>query len=769
MRWLLFLLLVGCSSPVATDPLQAALAAKGDDYAPRTHHVDAAGAPRFTNRLILESSPYLLQHAHNPVQWMAWGEEAFEKAQVEDKPILLSIGYSTCHWCHVMERESFEDLDIAAFINQHFVAIKVDREERPDVDAVYMAATRALSGRGGWPMTVVMTPERQPFFAGTYFPARTGDRGKREGFESILSRLQSEWATDRAGLVAKAAQLSGQVAGRATLRPGAEPAVDRFLAGARSIAAGFDPQYGGFGESKKFPRPSNLSLLLRYHRRTGDPHALHIVTHTLRAMANGGIHDQIGGGFHRYTVERRWLVPHFEKMLYDNAQLASLYIDVFQVTADPRFAEVAGRTLDYLAREMSHPQGGFYSATDADSLGPDGHREEGLFFTWTPDELRQVLGSEDMPIAIAAWGVSARGNFEGRNILHRPRALAQIARDLGRSEADIARDLARAGERMLEARASRAPPQRDDKILCAWNGLAISAFARGGRALARPDWIERAARAADFALETLRARGRLHRSWTGGQLGPTAYAEDHAFLIAGLLDLFEADGDRRWLRAAMGLDRDMQERFEASDGGWYRTAHDAEVLLLRERPHADGAEPSANGVHVMNLLRLGAWTTEPAYRVRAEAGVKAFGGELAARPSASPSLLAALDWLSDDPMEVAVIGGGDLPAALASVWTPNAVAWTHARPPDNVPWLAGKRMQAGEPTAYVCHEGLCKMPTSRADTFVAQLSEVVRIDAPALKPIASEPAAAPWQYDAATDKHWHPGHRHWHDGSAPKQ
>ncbi len=752
MRWLLLILLVGCSAPPPADPLHAALQGKGEGYVPRTRHLQPDGSPTFTNRLILESSPYLLQHAHNPVDWHPWGDEAFARAAAEDKPVLLSVGYSTCHWCHVMEEESFEDLSIAAFINEHFVAIKVDREERPDVDAAYIAATRALAGRSGWPMTVVMTPDRKPFFAGTYFPARTGDRGQREGFEPILQRLADDWANKRDALAANATQLSHRLAASSSLRAGDAPDVQRFLAGARAIASGHDPAWGGFGTGKKFPRPTNLALLLRYHRRTGDPQALHIVTQTLTAMADGGIHDQVGGGFHRYTVDRRWRVPHFEKMLYDNAQLASLYVDAFQVTDDPRFSEVLGTTLDYLDRAMSHPRGGFTSATDADSPGPDGRREEGLYFTWTPQELRAALPTDQLGLALAAWGVSNRGNLDGRNVLHRPRPLADVARAMQRSESDVAADLRDVAERLRTVRADRAPPLRDDKILCAWNGLAISAFARGGRVLGRAEWVQRAQRAADFALKELRHEGRLHRSWTDGQRGALAFAEDHAFLIAGLLDLFEADGDRRWLAAARELDGELQARFEAPDGGWYRSAADGETLFLRDRPHTDGAEPSANGVQVMNLLRLGAWTTEAGYAQRARRALDTFGGELQRRPSSSPSLLAALDWLSDEPMEVAVVGGGPLTAALAGVWTPNAVTWTHEGSPVEVPWLEGKTPQGGRPTAYVCHEGLCKAPTSDVDVFRALLQEQPSLSASPLKTRDGGAGPAPSPYNGGANK-----------------
>ena len=753
MRWLLFLLL-SCSpqvEPASDAPVGASAdaegagerategAADGAAEAPaapiRSAHLEPDGSPTFTNRLSGEASPYLLQHAHNPVDWYPWGEEAFDKARAEDKPILLSVGYSTCHWCHVMERESFEDLAIATFLNQHFVAIKVDREERPDVDAVYMEVTRALTGRGGWPMTVVMTPEREPFFAGTYFPARTGDRGTRPGFQSILLDLATKWRDERDALVTDAKKLTARLSQSQRGQRGARPGIEAFVAGARAIASNHDREFGGFGERKKFPQPARLELLLRYHRRTKDVLALEAVTRTLDAMADGGLHDPIAGGFHRYTVERRWRVPHFEKMLYDNAWLASVYLQAWQVTGEARYADVVRSTLSWIDGDMSDPRGGFHSATDADSPGPDGHGEEGRYFTWTPAEVRQALGPEATPLVLAAWGITTRGAQAGRSILRVAVDRDQLAADRGMTREEVDAALAAAAAQMLAVRATRAPPITDDQVLAAWNGLAISAFAQAGRALGDPALVQRAARAAEFVLRSMRVGGRLHRTWRG-RVGPRAVLDDHAFVIAGLLDLFEASAERRWLDEAIALDRVVAAQFEDPAGAWFDTADDAEELLVRRKAIRDGAVPSGNGVQVRNVLRLAELTGDAAHRTRAERALEAFGGALARRPSTSPGLLGALDWLDEGPMELVVVSPGDGGAALRQVasraYLPNASRLLLGEGASTgVPWAEGKAARDGA-TAWVCFEGLCKAPTTDVDVLRGQLAEAVRLEAAAL-------------------------------------
>jgi hypothetical protein len=611
--------------------LWAASRDKGPDYRPRTHHFTDDGKPKYCNRLILETSPYLLQHAHNPVNWYAWGEEAFARARRESKPILLSVGYSTCHWCHVMERESFEDEEIARYLNQHFIAIKVDREERPDVDDIYMKAVQMLSGRGGWPMTAALTPERQPFFGGTYFPARDGDRGARKGFLTILKELSASYRSDRAQVVAKARETSQRIQSLAEpAPPGNVPGPEVLAIAARSLAQSFDPTWGGFGGAPKFPTPVNLELIARYHRRTGDAHAQRIVVHTLERMAAGGIYDHVGGGFHRYSTDARWLVPHFEKMLYDNAQLVPLYLWAYQVTGNRDLARVARETLDYLGREMTGPGGGFYSATDADSQTPSGHTEEGYFFTWTPAELQAVLGADRTKTVSAYFGVTSQGNFEGRSILHTPRPIADVAKELGTTDEALRAEIEAARRQLYSVRAKRPPPIRDDKVLASWNGLAISAFAQGAFVLGQDEYAERARRAAHFVLEKLQSSdGRLRRSYMDGKARHNAYLDDYAFLIQGLLDLYDATSELRWLKEAISLQATLdRHHFDARSGGYFMTSGDHEALLVRDKPVHDGAEPSGNSVGVVNLLRLAELTQQADYRRRAEKCFAAFSEQL---------------------------------------------------------------------------------------------------------------------------------------------
>ncbi len=533
--------------------LDRALAAQGPAYVPRSHHLNDDGSPRFTNRLILESSPYLLQHAHNPVNWYAWSDEAFERAKRENKPIFLSVGYSTCHWCHVMERESFEDEEIAAYLNRHFIAIKVDREERPDIDSVYMTAVTILTGRGGWPMTVIMTPDKEPFFGGTYFPPRKGFRGNRAGLIDILAEMVSLYTNEPTQVVARAQELSQRVEQAAAIRPGPGVPSDKVIAvAAQNLGRMFDPVDGGFGGAPKFPQPSRLSLLLRYARRTRDAGATAMVATTLDKMAAGGIYDQVGGGFHRYSTDAQWLVPHFEKMLYDNAQLAVVYLEAWQHTGDMAYQRVAREILDYVALEMTSPDGGFYSATDADSPTPSGHDEEGWFFTWTPDELEALLGAEDATLVSSAFGVTKRGNFEGRNILHRVKSDRALASERGLTAKRVADVIRSARSTLYHARASRPPPIRDEKIIAAWNGMMVAAFAKAGWMLAEPRYVESAARAAQFVLDQMRAEdGALVRTYREGKKGSASFLDDYAFMVTACLDLYEATGDAAWIKRAV--------------------------------------------------------------------------------------------------------------------------------------------------------------------------------------------------------------------------
>ena len=716
--------------------LARALQAQGDAYTPRTRHLFEDGRPHYTNRLILEPSPYLLQHAHNPVSWYPWGEAAFARAQKENKPIFLSIGYSTCHWCHVMERESFEDTAIAEYLNRHYIAIKVDREQRPDVDGVYMAAVHMLTGRGGWPLSVWLTPERQPFYGGTYFPPRDGRRGQRTGLLTLLTRLQAAYHQEPEQVATVAKKLTQDI--RAALVPEESipeawtehPTRTVLTQAAEQFAARFDPQYGGFGKAPKFPRSVTLEFLLRYSRRTNDPKVQNMVVQTLEAMAAGGIYDQVGGGFHRYATDQQWRVPHFEKMLYDNALLAVAYLEGYQITGREDFARVAREVLAYLDREMSAPGGGFYSATDADSGG-----EEGTFFTWTLPELARLLSQQQLRLVRSHYGVTGQGNFEGTNILHIARPLEAVAKEMGLTLEQAQRERREARAILYRARQQRQALHTDTKVLVAWNGLAISAFAKGGHILNVPAYATRAKRAATFLLTHLKRDGRLRRSALGARIGGEAYLNDYAGLIAGLLDLYEVTFELRWLQEAIALQAIQDSHFwDNKNGGYFLTANDAEPLLAREKPAYDGAEPSGNAVAVQNLLRLAEWTLNTGYRQRAQRCLRAFASELKQRPTGMPRLLSALDFFLDRPKEIAIVKASTddtaepfleqlrrhfLPNRVLTIVTQGDELATHQRV---VPWLEAKRAIKGKVTAYVCEQHVCSLPTADPGIFAKQLA-----------------------------------------------
>ncbi len=720
--------------PAVDARLRGLLAEKGPDHRPRTHHLKPDGGPKYVNRLIGEVSPYLLQHAHNPVDWYPWGDAAFARARALDRPVLLSVGYSTCHWCHVMERESFEDEEIARFINTHFVAIKVDREERPDVDGLYMDAVHLLAGRGGWPMTVVMTADRRPFFAGTYFPARDGDRGARKGFFTILRELSTHYADDREALVQRAGQVTARLQAAARPRPpDAVPGPEAIVEGVRRFAQRFDATWGGFGPAPKFPRPVVLELLLRDHRRTGDAQAQTMALHTLRKMARGGLYDHLGGGFHRYAVDRRWRVPHFEKMLYDNAQLAAIYVDAWQVSGDAELAAVARETLDYVLREMTAPEGGFYSATDADSLGPDGHAEEGRFFTWTPAEVEAVVGAAGLATLRRIYPISARGDLDGRAILHMPRSLAEAATRAGMAPDGLAAAVAPLERALLAHRGTRPAPLRDDKIITAWNGQMLGALARAGRVLGEARYTAAARAAAAFLLERVVGQGgRLQRLWAGGRARGAAFLVDYADVIAGLIELYEATGEARWLKAALELQRLQDAHFaDAVGGGYFRTAADGEALLARQKPHYDGARPSGNAVAARNLLRLHAFTGDARLQARADRLLGAFAARMIRTPTAVPAMLSALELRHDTPLQVVLVADDRADAeplrrAVRARWLPNRalidVDREQARAA-GLELLRDKRPQGGA-TAYVCEEGRCERPTSDPAVLAGQLARV---------------------------------------------
>ncbi len=716
--------------------LRPAWAARPAGYEPRTRHLRPDGSPKYTNRLFLEPSPYLLQHAHNPVNWYPWGDEAFDTARRLGCPVLLSVGYSTCHWCHVMEEESFEDEEIARVLNERYVAIKVDREERPDVDAVYMNAVQTLTGGGGWPMTVWLTPERRPFYGGTYFPARDGERGARVGFLTLLRGVETAYREQPERAAEAAASLAETV--RENLAPAAgsvqAPEAQALRAAAAYHEKNFDSTHGGTRRAPKFPSSLPVRFLLRYHRRTGDAEALRMATLTLQKMAAGGIHDHVGGGFHRYSTDARWLVPHFEKMLYDNALLALAYLEGYQATGRTELADVARDILRWVERDMTAPEGAFYSATDADSPAPDGHREEGWFFTWTPAEIAAVLGAGEARVVEAYYAVSPAGNFEGRSILHTPKSLDTVAHALGRTPDDVAAAIAGARDRLYAARARRPPPLRDEKILAAWNGLMISAHAQAALALGEKRYADRAARAANFVLGHMRRDGRLLRSWRDGRAHHGGYLDDYAFLIAGLLDLHEATGDPRWLREAVGLDRVLEAHFEDEEaGGFFMTSDDHEELLAREKPAYDGAEPSGNSVQGLNLLRLHEFTTEDGYRKRAERTLAAFGATLARAPSALSEMLLALDYHLDTPKEIVIVTAGSREegapflSELRRRFVPNRIlAVVREEDPlaTLVPLVDGKVALGGRATGYVCENRVCDLPTTDPQVFARQITRV---------------------------------------------
>jgi hypothetical protein len=684
-------------------------------------------APRHTNRLIRETSPYLLQHAHNPVDWYPWGEEALARAKAENTPILLSIGYSACHWCHVMERESFEDEAIAALMNRSFVNIKVDREERPDLDDIYMAATLAANGgQGGWPMTVFLTPDQRPFFAGTYFPP--SDRLGRPGFATLLTRIAEAWEGQRDTLTEQAAALTEHLREQAETAAGINVGEAEIRAAVRELAESFDPTYGGFGPAPKFPPATQLSLLLRHHRRTGDAQTLAMVRKTLDCMAQGGIYDQIGGGFARYSTDERWLVPHFEKMLYDNALLAKAYLEGFQATEDPVYARIAREILDYVLREMTGPDGEFYSATDADSEG-----EEGKFFVWTPAEVEAVLGPEEGGNLCAYYDITEEGNWEGKSIPHAPRSVERVASRLGIAVEGFRKSLEAGRAGLYEARRRRIPPGLDDKVLTAWNGMMVGAMAEGHRVLGDPRYLAAAARAADFLLTHLRrADGRLLRTSRQGKAHLDAYLEDYAFLAEGLLDLSEAGGDVRFLREAAGLAERILQDFGDEAGGFYDTAADHEALIFRHKDGADGAIPSANAVAASVLARLSHHLERDAFRERAASAIQAYGWPMRQRPRAFCKSLAVVDFLLEGPVELALIGTPGEPgcealrAAIGHRYLPNRIVAHHdpakGGAPD-LPLLAGRGLVDGKAALYVCRNFTCLAPVTDPAELARALAE----------------------------------------------
>ncbi|HYU19855.1 MAG TPA: thioredoxin domain-containing protein [Chloroflexota bacterium] len=676
-----------------------------------------------SNRLANETSPYLLQHANNPVDWYPWGEVALAKARAEDKPILLSIGYSACHWCHVMEHESFEDEQIAGLMNQLFVNIKVDREERPDLDSIYMSAVQALTGRGGWPMTMFLTPDGAPFYGGTYFPPQ--DRGHMPGFPRVLRSVAEAYRTRRAEVGKSAEQLTAMLGRQVAPQASQYLAPELLDQALRALLPQFDMQEGGLGGAPKFPQPMALEFLLRSYRRTGSPEALAAAQLTLDKMACGGIYDQLGGGFHRYSVDAVWLVPHFEKMLYDNAQLARVYLQAYQVTGEPLFRRVVEETLEYVRCEMTDPGGGFYSTQDADSEG-----EEGKFFVWTPQEIEAVLGGEDARLLCAYFDVTEQGNFEHHTILRVAASVEAVALTLGVDPAGAQAVIERGRRGLFEARERRVKPGRDEKVLTAWNGLMLRTFAEAAAALDRDDYREQANRNAEFVLANLRRDGRLLRTWKDGQAKLNGYLEDYACLADGLLSLYEATFDPRWLAEARSIADVMIEQFaDDSAGGFYDTGKDHERLVSRPKDLFDNATPSGNSVAAEALLRLGLLSGQGLYREAAERVLRLLGVIAAQHPAAFGRLLCALDFYLGSPKEIAIVGQPDaadtasLTRTVFSRYAPNKVVAgcaPNAAPPD-IPLLADRPARNGKATAYVCQNYVCQAPATTPEELARQL------------------------------------------------
>jgi hypothetical protein len=719
-----FLLIAAMSSP------SHAATGKGPVRAPLPAPEEIAKLPpdggEEFNRLIFEQSPYLLQHARNPVDWYPWGEEAFAKAKAENKPIFLSVGYTTCHWCHVMEHESFEDEEVAQAINAGFVPIKVDREERPDIDEVYMTVTQAMTGSGGWPMTVIMSPDKKPFFAGTYFPKT--DRPGRSGLLTILGVFQQLWTEQREKLLSESDRVVAFLQSRATATAGELPGAALLEKAYPHFLETFDPKNAGFGGAPKFPVPANLSFLVRHHQRSGEAPALDMVDRTLTAMRLGGIYDQIGFGVHRYSTDRVWLVPHFEKMLYDQALFVMALTDAYQAGGNPFHADTAREVLSYVLRDLTAPEGGFYSAEDADSEG-----KEGTFYLWTPQEVIEVLGESEGAWFNQLFQIVPEGNFleeatrvkTGENIPHLREPVP----------ADLRERVEAARRKLFEHREKRVHPQKDDKILTDWNGLMIAALARAAVVFESAPYREAATRAADFALTRLRREdGRLLKRYRAGQAGLAAHLEDYAFLVWGLIELYQATFEPKYLAAALELTEVMDAHFwDAKDGGYFMTADDSEELLVRSKTLYGGAIPSGNAVASLNLARLHRLTGRTELGERLDDLLRAFGQSISEAPNAFPVVLQTVDFLTGPAREIVIAGEpGDpavkeLLAAARKAFRPNQVvlfrpAGENPEIAKFAPFTAAQDAIGGKATAYVCENFACKLPVHT----VPELEELLR-------------------------------------------
>ncbi|HYP01921.1 MAG TPA: thioredoxin domain-containing protein [Pyrinomonadaceae bacterium] len=684
------------------------------------------GEHKHTNRLGNETSPYLLQHAHNPVDWYPWGEEALERARAENKPILLSIGYSACHWCHVMERESFENEEIAALMNENFINIKVDREERPDLDQIYMNAVQLMLGHGGWPLTVFLTPDLVPFYGGTYYPPE--DRYRLPGFPRVLLGVADAYRSRPDEIAETTTSFLNELRRMNVASESNEPLNSQLLDAASSaLARNYDKRHGGFGGAPKFPASMNLDFLLRIHHRSGNSEALDMATHTCRLMAEGGMYDQLGGGFHRYSTDAHWLVPHFEKMLYDNALLSRLYLHVYQVTGDQFFRRVAEETLDYVARELTDEGGAFSSTQDADSEGV-----EGKFFVWTVEEINQLLGAEDGRLVSAYYGATVAGNFEEKNILHVPRPAETVAAELNVTVERLLEVVERSKPLLYAAREKRIKPGRDEKAIAAWNGMMLTSFAEASCILERADYRRIAQRNAEFILTTLRREGALLHVYKDGQAKHHAYLDDYSCVASGLLSLYEATGTTRWLTECLSLAGQMcQEFWDETDGGFFYTSERGEQLIVRNKDFMDNATPAGNSVAAELLLRLALLTENQDYQRKAVTVFRLLRDQMARYPSAFGYLLGALDFYLSTPKEIVVvgeIGADDSHALLREVWKlylPNkVVAQTTGNDVEAssvVPLLRDRPALGGRATAYVCENYTCQQPVTTPVELAAQL------------------------------------------------
>ncbi len=666
---------------------------------------------RHTNRLAGETSPYLLQHAHNPVDWYPWGEEALERSRREDKPILLSIGYSACHWCHVMERESFENEEIARLMNDLFVNVKVDREERPDLDQIYMNAVQMMTRHGGWPLTVFLTPDLVPFYGGTYFPPE--DRQQMPGFPRILAAVAEAYRTRPDEVRQSAGEILAELRRMGAARESSKAIGPQLLDGAyRGLARSYDPRHGGFGGAPKFPSSMTLDFMLRVHHRTGDARALEMATHTCRQMARGGMYDQLGGGFHRYSTDARWLVPHFEKMLYDNALLSRLYLHAYQATGDVFFRRVVEETLDYVLREMTDESGAFYSTQDADSEGV-----EGKFFVWDREEVESLLGPEEARLFCAYYDVTEGGNFEESNILNVPRGAAEVARELGVSEGRLAEAVERGRGRLFSERERRVKPGRDEKAIAGWNGLMLEAFAEAAAVLERADYREAAERNADFLLGTLSGDGLLLHVYKDGRAKHAGFLDDYSYVVSALVTLYETTGRARRLEEAVRLAGKMVEEFwDEEGGGFFYNGRSGEQLIVRNKDYFDNATPSGNSVAAEALLRLSVLTGDEGFRRRAAGVLRLIRDAVERYPSAFGYALGALDFYVSTPKEVVIVAGGDEEGARA----PSAVKSGRA----TCPTRSSRRRRATtrpRPTSSRCcasarRSGAAPPPTSARAT-----------------------------------------------------